>query len=67
MANDATTVAIQLTAHQTIAGHAWRLKRGAKCLAVLLDCELAEHNGLFKALAKIFGNVPLRYHGRMAG
>lgn len=32
---------------------------------MLLDFDLAEHNGLFKDLANVFGDTPLSYHGRV--
>lgn len=66
-ADDAATVAAQPPAHETAASDAGRLARGAQFSAVLLDFELAEHNGLFKALANVFGDIPLRYHGRVVG
>lgn len=66
-ADDASTTAAQAAAHETTAVTPGRPKRGAQFSAVLLDFELAEHNGLFKALANVFGDIPLRYHGRVVG
>lgn len=36
-------------------------------VAVTLDFKTAQHNGLFRALGRVFGGVPSTYHGRAVG
>eukprot|EP00170_Pyropia_yezoensis_P000035 contig_649_g35 len=66
-ADEASTTAAPAAAHETAAVTSGLPQCGAQSSAVLLDFELAEHNGLLKALANVFWNITLRYHGRVVG